>query len=113
MITVSEENMVDESKRIFAIQELISKGLKKFEIIKEISSNVVYGWGLDDAEIGELVTLAEYEVLNDATFQESDFKAKLLAKYEFNYKKLVEKEKYRDAVDVIDKMANLMISKMK
>lgn len=113
MITVSEESMVDESKRVFAIQELISQGLKKYEIIHAINTSQDYGWGLDDAEISELVTLAEYEILNDATFQEADFKAKLLAKYEFNYKKLIETKKYRDAVDVVDKMANLMIQKTK
>lgn len=95
-------------QRVFIVQEMLLSGLKRFEIIQNISKHEeLKKWKVSERQIDNYIKSANNIIHNGIVENQKTILEQTSARFDFLYKKLINVKDYKNAVLVAEKKANL------
>lgn len=105
-INKSSDAIFDE--RVIIVMEMVLAGLKRREILQNISDSKEIKWNVTERQIDNYLKEAN-KIISESTKEDREkLIAKAFAKYEFIYRKLIYVKDYKAAIAAIEKSAALL-----
>lgn len=95
-------------QRVFIVQEMLLSGLNRRNIIENISKNELLNWNVSSKQIDHYIKAANTLINTQLEKDRPAMKAKIYARYDFLYKKLINVKDYKGAGKIIEQLAVLM-----
>jgi hypothetical protein len=95
-------------ERISIVTDMILSGLKRRDIIQNISTNEQLKWNVTPRQIDNYISVADSIITESIKEDRNSLIAKSFSKYQFIYKKLINVKDYKGAISAIEKCDNLM-----
>ena len=95
-------------ERISIVTDMILSGLKRRDIIRNISENENLKWDVTTRQIENYISVSNKVILESIKEDRDAMIAKSFAKYQFIYKKLINIKDYKGAISAVEKCDNLM-----
>lgn len=103
-----KSNKVTFEERVSIVTEMLLAGLKRREIIGNISKNKDLQWNVSTKQIDKYIEKANKIILAPVEKDREKLVSKFFSRYDFLYKKLVNTKDYKGAASVTEKTCNLV-----
>lgn len=107
MPKVDKSNIAIFNERVFIITEMLLAGLKRRQIIQNVSENEKLKWKVTERQIDNYIKAANLEISSIFEADKDVLKRKIFAKYDFLYQKLINVKDYKNAAAVLEKVSTL------